>query len=224
MSSVVFSSVAKLLGSGVDLLAVNYFLADEVLLVELGDRAVVLDRRRHQRLGVGRLVGFVVAETAVADHVDHDVTVPLLAVGDGQAHRVDAGLGVVSVDVDDRHVEALGHVGRVRSRAAFHRVSGEADLVVLDDVDRAADRVAVEALHVEGLGDHSLAGESGIAVEYKRDCPLRILLDLRAVDLALGEAGGTGDHRIDELEMARIGVEVDGDRLAFVILELPSWP
>ena len=54
-------------------------------------------------------------------------------------------LDVVGVDVDDRDVEALRHVGGVGGRAALLGVGREAHLVVLDDVDRAAGRVAVAA-------------------------------------------------------------------------------
>ena len=66
------------------------------------------------------------------------------------------------------HVEALRHVAGVGGRAALLRVGGEAHLVVGDDVDRAAGRVAVERLQVERLGDHALAGEGGVAVEQQR--------------------------------------------------------
>ena len=115
-------------------------LADQLLGVDLGDRRVRLDLRRHRRLRVGGLVGLVVAEAAVADHVDDDVAAPALAVGHRQPHRRRAGLDVVGVDVDDRDVEALRHVGRVGGRARLFGVGGEADLVVLDQVDRAAGR------------------------------------------------------------------------------------
>ena len=150
-------------------------LGDQLLGVDLGDRRVGLDLRRHQRLGVGGLVGLVVAEAAVADHVDDDVAAPALAVGHRQADRGRAGLDVVGVDVDDRDVEALRHVGRVGGRAGLLGVGGEADLVVLDDVDRAAGAVALQRLQVEGLGDDALGREGGVAVQQDRHRPLRVV-------------------------------------------------
>ena len=93
----------------------------------------------------------------------------LLAEREREPHGRDAGRDVVGVDVDDRHVEALGQVRGPRGRARVVGIGGEADLVVLDDVDRAADRVAVERLQVERLGDDTLTRERGVAVEDDRD-------------------------------------------------------
>ena len=54
----------------------------------------------------------------------------------------DRRLGIVGVDVDDRDVEALREVARVARRAALGGIGREADLVVRDQVQRAAGRVA----------------------------------------------------------------------------------
>ena len=107
-----------------------------------GARAIAL---RHQRLRVGRLVLLVMAESAVADEVDDDVVAEALAGRRARAGRPRRGLGVVGIHVDDRRVEALREVARVARRAAFGRVGGEADLVVRDQMQRAAGRVAGEA-------------------------------------------------------------------------------
>ncbi len=170
----------------------DHALLDQLLGVDLADRRVGLDRRRRGRLGVGGLVGLVVAEAAVADHVDDDVAAPALAVGHRQADGRRAGLDVVGVDVDDRDVEPLGHVGRVRGGAGFLGVGGEADLVVLDEVDRAAGAVALQRLQVERLGDHSLGGEGGVAVQQHRHRALRVVAQLGALEVGLQEAGAAG--------------------------------
>ena len=173
-----------------DVLGADDPLADQLLRVDLRDRRVGLDLGRHQRLGVGGLVGLVVAEAAVADQVDDDVAPPALAVGHREADRRRAGLDVVGVDVDDRHVEALRHVGRVGGGAGVLGVGGEAHLVVLDDVDGAAGAVALQRLQVEGLGDDALAGEGGVAVQEDRDGALRVVGEPRALEVGLEEAGG----------------------------------
>ena len=116
----------------------------QLLGVDLADRGVLLDLRRHLRLRVGGLVGLVVAVAAVADQVDDDVALELLAVGHREPRRGDAGLDVVGVDVDDRDVVALRHVGGVRRRARLLGIGREAHLVVGDDVDRPAGLVALE--------------------------------------------------------------------------------
>ena len=73
--------VAALVRVAFDLGLGDYAALDQPLGVEVAQRRVLLDRRRLLRLGVGGLVGLVVAVAAVADQVDDDVAVELLAVG-----------------------------------------------------------------------------------------------------------------------------------------------
>ena len=80
----------------------------------------------------------------------------------------DARLGVVAVDVEDRRLDRLGDVGAVQRRAGVLRRGREADLVVDDQVDRAADAVAADVAHRQALGDDALAGERGVAVDEHR--------------------------------------------------------
>ena len=130
---------------------------------------MLLDRLVHLRLGVRGLVGLVVTEPAIADQVDQHVVAELLPERERQPHRADAGRHVVGVDMDDRHVEALGQVRGPGGRAGVLGIGREPDLVVLNDVDGAADRVAIERLEVERLRDHALGGEGGVAMEDHRD-------------------------------------------------------
>jgi hypothetical protein len=97
--------------------AVDHAFGLQPLGVDLADRGWA-DLRVHQRLGEARLVALVVAEAAIAPHVDHDVALEPLAVFDrqlaGEGHR----FGIVAVDVEDRRLDALGDVRRVgRERA-----------------------------------------------------------------------------------------------------------
>ena len=135
---------------------------------DLADPLVRLDLRVHRRLRVRGLIGLVVPESAVADQIDQRVVPEALAEGERQADRGDARLDVVGVDVDDRDVEALREIGGPAGGAGVVGVGGEADLVVGDQVQRAADAVAVERLHVERLGDDALPGERGVAVDHDR--------------------------------------------------------
>ena len=68
-----------------------------------------------------RLVPLVVAVPAVADHVDDDVLAERLAEVDGQLADVDDRLGVLAVDVEDRHLDHLRHVGAVAGRPRIAR-------------------------------------------------------------------------------------------------------
>ena len=106
---------------------------------------------------------------AVAHHVDDDILVEGVAVLECQVCAADDGLGVVRVDVQDRDLQALGQVGRVAGGTPLRRAGREADLVVDDDVDRAAGLVALQLGEVEGLLDDALADEGRVAVDEDRN-------------------------------------------------------
>ena len=152
----------------VQLLARDDALAHELVAVERGDRRVRLDLRVHERLGVARLVRLVVAPAPVADEVDHHVLPELLAVLEREPGDVDDGLRVVAVHVEGGGVDHLRDVRRVGGRARVLGQRREADLVVHDDVDRAARAVAVETREVHRLGHDPLPGEGRVAVHQQR--------------------------------------------------------
>ena len=187
-----------------DVALVHDAVVDQILGVQLANGRMVLDPLVHERLRVGRLVTLVVAEAPVADDVHDDVALELGAVGHRQADRGQRALGIVGVHVDDRRVEALGDVARVPRRALLVRVRREADLVVRDDVERAAGRVAVEPHEVQGLRDDPLAGEGRVPVDEERHRGGRIVAQLRLVEAGLQRARRPDDDRVDRLEVARV--------------------
>ena len=87
------------------------------------------------------------------------------------ARRRDTGFGIVGVDVDDRHLEALGEIAGVERTARVAGFGREAQLIVGDDVDRAACPVTGQQREIERLGDNTLTGEGGVAVnqDWLRD-------------------------------------------------------
>src|SRR5207302_10932911 len=148
--------------------------------------------------------GLVVAEPAIADQVDQHVVAELLAEREREPQRRDARLHFVGIYVDDRYVKALGKVRGPGGGAGVVGVGGEADLVVLNDVDGAADRVAVERLQVERLGDDTLRREGGVAVEDHGDRRVGVAVDVRTPASGLGGAGRAGHDRVDVLEVTGI--------------------
>ena len=182
--------------------------ADQRLGVQLPDRALAVDDVVHQRLGHRRVVALVVPAAAVADQVDDDVLLERLPVLDRQPGHPDAGLGVVAVHVEDRRADHPRHVGRVEARARRRRAGGEADLVVDDDVHRAAGAVAAQLGEVERLGDDALAGERGVAVQQDRQHGEALLA---LVDHVLLGADDALEHRVDRLQVARVAGQRDGD-------------
>src|SRR5436309_2303149 len=149
-----------------------------------------------------------------------------LAKADGQAGRLHRGLRVVAVHVEDGRLDDLGDVARVGGEAVRLGRRGEADLVVDDDVHRAAGAVAVELGEPERLGHHPLPGEGRIAVHEDRH-DARVL---GVVQVLLLGAHHALDDRVDRLQVARVAGQREVDlpprargmvaRVAEVILDV----
>src|SRR5260370_29532617 len=99
------------------------------------------------------------------------------------------------------------------------RLGGEADEVVHDDVNGAANRVGAQVREVERFRPDALPGKSRVAVHDDRnDFVLRFpgmveVSSAQAIARLLG-AGPAHCDRIDSLKMARVRNEVDADFLA----------
>ena len=177
------------------------------------DRLEVLGQHRrlrphlgvHHRLRERRFVDLVVAELAVADEVDDDVRLELVAPRDGGLEDAADRLGVVGVDVEDGRAERLAEVGRVHRASALLRRRREADLVVADDVDRPARPVRLERDHLHRLVDDALPGERGVAVDDhgQHGVAARVALGVHA------RARLADDERIDGLEVRRVREQLD---------------
>src|SRR5690606_16039081 len=94
-------------------LLVDHAFSDQLAGIDLAHPRVLADLGVHQRLREAGLVTFVVTEAAVAPHVDHDIAAELLAILDRQLARPGYRFRIIAVDVQDRGLNALGHVGRV---------------------------------------------------------------------------------------------------------------
>jgi hypothetical protein len=179
-------------------------LADELLGIDLERRAMRADLAIHQRLREARLVALVVAEAAIAEHVDDDRLVELLPELRGDLGREHHRFGIVAIDVEDRRLDQLRHIRRIGRGARIARISGEADLVVDDEVDRAAGAIALQSRQAEAFRHHALPGEGRVAMDQQRH-HLAALDDV--VELVLLGAHLAEHDGIDDLEMRRIGGE-----------------
>jgi hypothetical protein len=88
---------------------------------------------------------------------------------------------VVGVDVDDRDVEALREIGGVARRARILGIGREADLVVRDDVNRAAGRIAREPCRLSTSATTPCARERRVAVHRGSARHARLRASLRGV-------------------------------------------
>ena len=184
---------------------------DERLGVELADRALGLDEVVHERLGHRGVIALVVPATAVADEVDHDVALELLAVAEREFRDPHDRLGVVAVHVEDRRLDGLRDIRRVDRRPGVARHRREPDLVVDDDVDRAARAVAAQLRHLHGLEDDALGRHRRIAVDEDRQGGEGA--DRLAVLLGAHDAL---EHAVDGLEVRWVRGERDGHLVSVV--------
>ena len=178
------------------------------------NRRMFLDGLVHHWLRVCRFVGLVVAKAAVSDQVDDDVAAEFLPEGRGQPHRAHASGDVVGVDVNDRQVEAFRHIRGVAGRSSFFRIRRETELVVGDDVQGTASRVALQLCEVEDFSDDALRGEGRVAVDQDRHRARAVEMRLRTLAPGLLGARPTLDDWIDRLEVTGIGQQRDRYLLA----------
>ena len=92
----------------------DHALADQPVGVDLQGAGVVRDRLVHQRLRERGLVPLVVAVAPIAEHVDHDRLLEFLPKFGRDLGREHDGLRIVAVDVEDRRLDHLGDIGRIR--------------------------------------------------------------------------------------------------------------
>ena len=112
-------------------------------------------------------------------------------------------LRVVAVDVKDRRLNHLGHVGRVRRKARLLGRGSEADLVVDDDVDRAARAIGRQLREAQRLGNDSLPREGRVAMQQDWHDAAALAV---AAPLLLGPHDPF-DHRVDQLQVAGVRAE-----------------
>ncbi len=118
---------------------------DQLSGIEAKRGLLFLDLFVHERVCEHGLVALVVAKPAVAENIDNHVFAKLLAELCRHFGRVDHGLRVVSIDVEDRRLDHQSDVCGVGRRPREMRRGGETDLVVDHNMHRAACAVAFEA-------------------------------------------------------------------------------
>jgi hypothetical protein len=204
---------AKALDDLLRVLRSDHFLRDQPVGVELAGSRVLRDLLVHQRLRDERFVLLVMPELAEAHDVDHHVLVELLAVVERELRDEQNRLRVVAVDVKDRRLDHLRHVRAIDRRACVARVGrGEADLVVDDQVHRAAGAIAAGPRQVQRLHDHALPRERGVAVDEDRQHLVAGLV----VAAALPGTHRALHHRIDDFQVRGVERERDVHRPAAV--------
>mmetsp|Transcript_26282 Transcript_26282/g.62277 ORF Transcript_26282/g.62277 Transcript_26282/m.62277 type:complete len:350 (-) Transcript_26282:796-1845(-) len=173
------------------------------LAQQRGDRWAPGGHRIEARAAQGGLLLFGMAKPAVADQVDQHIGAEAGAVGKSQRGRARELLGGFGIHPQHRGVDAAGHVGAVARGRRVHRVGRrETQLIVQDDMDAAADRVAAALRQHQGLHDDALAGKGRVAMQHQRG----------GAALLLGGIGHAQHDRVDALQMRRVRCQLQRHR------------
>ena len=95
-------------------LLAHHTFVDQLFAIDVIGGPVRPDRLVHQRLGEAGLIAFIVAEPAIAEHVDDDGLAEFLAVFGGDLGRINDGFGIVAIDVENRSLDHFRHIGGIR--------------------------------------------------------------------------------------------------------------
>src|SRR5690554_136799 len=178
-----------------------YSFCNQLIGIELARGALFGNLLVHQRLRATWLVRLIMAATAVADQVDHDIALELHAIINRQLCSKDHRLGIITVYMQDRGLNHLGNIGRVLGRTGiFLFVGGKPDLVVDNDANRAARLVSTGLGHLECLHDHTLAGKRGVTMNGDR----QDFVTNRVFAAVLTGADRTFNHRRHNFQVGRV--------------------
>ena len=192
--------------------ALTQALRSQALCVHLARAGVGRDFFVHQWLRQTGRVLLVVTEFAKTSDVNHHVLPKLHAVFQrqlgGQNHR----LGVVSIDVKHRRFNHLHNVGAKHRGPHIAWVgSGETNLVVDDDVHRAAGGVATGLRQRQSFLVDALSTKSCVAVhqhgQHLAACGVATAVHARA--------HRTLDHRVDDLQVRGVEGQAQVNRTAW---------
>lgn len=142
------------------------------------------------------------SEFPVSDQIDDNVTLEFLSELSGELEGSLDILHAVRVDVENGCVDRLSDISRVDSRSGLARVGSETNLVIYNDVDRAADLVVRQRLHLELLENDALSCESRITVDYDRDNSFSVTF--LATHCVLLGSYSPHNNRVDRLQVTRI--------------------
>ena len=128
---------------------------------------MIRDGPGHVGLRKRGFVRFVVPVPPVAHEVDHHIATKFLPKLKGQLHDARHFGRAVAVHMEHRRLDDLCHIRAMIGRSCVGRQGRESDLVVDDNVDRSARRIAGKLGEVQCLGHDTLSRKR--CVTMKKD-------------------------------------------------------
>ena len=111
------------------------------------------------------LIQFVVSIATVADHIDNDISTPLMAILYRRFECCRYCERVVPIAVKDWAIEGLPNIRAVGGGTRVNWVGCETNLVVYNNVDSTTNIEIVHTCHLHRLVNDPLTGEGGITVQ-----------------------------------------------------------
>src|SRR6185436_2591275 len=110
-----------------------------MLKVALSHRFAFGDRLVEQRLRETRFIAFIVAEAAVRVEIDDRIPLEFHPEVQRKLDYLSDRFGIFAVHVEDRDLQRTPNIRRINGRPALFGPGSEPDLIVNNDVERAAD-------------------------------------------------------------------------------------
>src|SRR5580704_8123929 len=129
---------------------------------------MVLDPLVENRLRDGGIVDFAVTMAAINDNVHHYIAPKCRAILRRELSDAHDRVGIFRVHMKDGNALAFGYVRSKTGGMLLPWLRGEADEIVNDDVDRAADGVGLQVLEIKRFRQDALPGKRGVAVHDDR--------------------------------------------------------
>src|SRR5262249_31108821 len=117
---------------------------EKVLEITFAHRFSFGNSATEQRLSEGWFVALIVAEPAIAIHVNHDIAGELETKIHREADDLCNGFGVLPIHMENGNLKHLRHISGIGAGTPLAGPRSKTNLVIDDYVERAADCVGVE--------------------------------------------------------------------------------
>jgi hypothetical protein len=162
----------------------------------------ILDDLVHERLGETRVVQFIMSHFTVANNINDDVLSESLAVLSSVLKDLGDIFHGVSVNMENRGVNALSDISAVSSRSSLVGSGSKSDLVVNYDVDGTSNVIVFKGLHLKGLLNNTLTCEGCVTMDL--DWYHTSSVSLISTEEMLLSASSATDNRVDSFQMGRV--------------------
>jgi len=146
---------------------------------------------------------------SVTYQVDYNIFAEGLAILSSILKHLSNIFHTISVNVENRGINAFSNISAVSSRSSFIRSSCKSDLIVNDNVNSSSYIVILKRLHLECLLDNSLASKGSISMNLDRYNTSSV--DFRSTKEMLLSASSSTNDRVNSLKMRRVSKDSNLD-------------